>query len=66
MAQNRNEQQSFYQLDYSQGGALESVSLRWWREVPVLPCAAALLLLGRLAFVWRQRGLSLKPNETSD
>jgi hypothetical protein len=67
VAQNRNERQSFYQLDYSQGRtALDPVSLRWWHEVPVWPCAAALLVLGRLAFVWRRRGLSLKPNSTGN
>lgn len=56
VAQNRNQQQSFYELDYVQGRApVISDSLQWWRDVPVGPCAALLLVLARLLFVWRRR-----------
>ncbi len=55
--QDRDERQSFYQLDYVEGAAaLETPRLRWWQGVPVWPCAAALLLLARFAWVWRRRG----------
>jgi hypothetical protein len=57
VAQNRNERQSFYQLDYAQGGAAsDALRLRWWQDVPAWPCAAVLLMLVRLAFLWRRRG----------
>jgi hypothetical protein len=59
VAQNRNEQQSFYQLDYTESGAAsDALRLRWWQDVPVWPCAAAFLVLARLAFLWRRRGSS--------
>jgi hypothetical protein len=65
VAQNRNEQQSFYQLDYAQGGAAsDALRLRWWQDVPAWPCAVVLLLLVRLAFLWRRRG-SAREAETS-
>jgi hypothetical protein len=65
VAQNRNEQQSFYQLDYAQrGAASDALRLRWWQDVPAWPCAAVLLMLVRLAFLWRRRG-SAREAETS-
>jgi hypothetical protein len=65
VAQNRNEQQSFYQLDYAQGGAAsDAARLRWWQDVPVWPCTAAFLLLARFTFLWRRRG-SAQQTETS-
>ena len=65
LAQNRNEQQSFYQLDYAEGGAAsDALRLRWWQDVPAWPCAAVLLMLVRLAFLWRRRG-SAREAETS-
>jgi hypothetical protein len=65
VAQNRNEQQSFYQLDYAQrGAASDALRLRWWQDVPAGPCAAVLLMLVRLAFLWRRRG-SAREAETS-
>ena len=45
-AQNRNYEQSLYQLDYEQAG---SSGIGWMG-------ALALLLSARLAFLWRQRG----------
>jgi hypothetical protein len=53
VAQNRNEQQSFYQLDYEQAGASSSTLPRWQDERGWLSLAG-LLLFARLAFVWRQ------------
>ena len=47
VAQNRNEQQSFYQLDYVQAGDSSNT----------LPVMATLLLFTRLAFLWRRRRL---------
>jgi hypothetical protein len=44
VAQSRNEQQSFYQLDYVQAGNSSNALL----------VIAALLLLARLAFLWRR------------
>ncbi len=56
VAQNRNEQQSFYQLDYVQSGvASDTLSLRWWTRGSGWLGALALLLSARLAFRWRQR-----------
>lgn len=55
VTQDRNERQSFYQLDYAQGGSLDQMRLRWWQGVPAWPCVAALLLFGRLAYVWWRR-----------
>lgn len=50
-AQNRNYPQSFYQLDYVQGGVRPGpLSLAWWSGPPGLLGAAALLLFARLAF----------------
>jgi hypothetical protein len=60
VAQKRDEQQSFYQLDYVQAGvSFGTLPLRWWQGVL---CAAAFLLLARLEFVWRQRRLRTSLN----
>ncbi|MGD0298009.1 MAG: hypothetical protein ABSE86_12905 [Bryobacteraceae bacterium] len=48
VAQNRNEQQSFYQLDYVQAGVSSSGAWGWLGMV-------GLLLSSRLVFLWRQR-----------
>ena len=58
-AQNRNYQQSFYELDYVQAGVRSGLlSLAWWTEGRGLPATAALLLFVRLAFLLcRQRAL---------
>jgi hypothetical protein len=65
VAQNRNEQQSFYQVDYAQGGAASgALRLRWWQDVPAWPSAAVLLTLVRLAFLWRRRAVA-RQTETS-
>jgi hypothetical protein len=56
IAQSRNEQQSFYQLDYTQAGvSFDTLPLRWWQGVPVWPCAAVVLMFARIAFLWRRR-----------
>jgi len=49
VAQNRNEQQSFYQLDYVQGG------VAWWQGGRGWLGMVALLLSARVAFLWWQR-----------
>ncbi len=50
VAQNRNQQQSFYQLDYVQGGfSSRTLDERGWLGI------AGLLLIARLAFQWRHR-----------
>jgi hypothetical protein len=52
VAQHRNEQQSFYQLDYVQaGGSSNTVFPGWQDERPWLGIATLLLLM-RLAFLW--------------
>jgi hypothetical protein len=53
VAQNRNQQQSFYQLDYVQAGASSNILPGWQDERGWLGLAALLLFL-RLAFLWRQ------------
>jgi len=57
VAQNRNEQQSFYQLDYVQANlSSDTLPLRGWQGARGwLMSMAALLLFARLAFLWRQR-----------
>ena len=49
VARNRNEQESFYQLDYVNGG------VSWWQGGRGWLGVVALLLCARLAFLWRQR-----------
>jgi hypothetical protein len=59
VAQNRNEQQSFYQLDYVQAGvSSDTLPLRWWRDARGWLAMVALLLFARLLFLWRQRRLT--------
>lgn len=56
MAQNRNQNQSFYQVNYVQAGASSDLlSFRWWSGVPALLATVALLMLVRFTFLWRQR-----------
>ncbi len=53
-AQNRNEDQSVYQLDYVQAGVRSGpLSFGWWSGDRTLIGAIALLLLSRLAWIWR-------------
>jgi hypothetical protein len=56
-AQQRNYQQSFYQLDYRQAGIRSGpMSFAWWSGLTGLLGAAALLLSVRVAFHrWRRR-----------
>jgi hypothetical protein len=55
-AQNRNEQQSFYQLDYVEAGvSSDARPLRWWQGSRGWLGTLALLLTARLALLWRQR-----------
>jgi hypothetical protein len=54
--QNRNYQQSFYQLDYEQSGVhLGPVSFTGWPTAAAWLCAA-LLLSARVGLFWRRRG----------
>jgi hypothetical protein len=56
VAQNRNERQSFYELTYVQAGAsLGTLPVKSSESLPPWPFAAALVLLARLAFLWRER-----------
>jgi hypothetical protein len=55
VAQNRNEQQSFYQLDYAEAGVTSNKLLTGWQDERGWLGLAGLLLLARLAFLWRQR-----------
>ncbi len=50
-AQGRNEEQSLYQLNYVQSGG----SLARWSDGRGLLGSVAILLLARLAMLWRQR-----------
>jgi hypothetical protein len=55
-AQNRNQSQSLYELDYVQAGVRsEAFSFAWWSGARGWLGTAALLLLARLAMLWRQR-----------
>jgi hypothetical protein len=54
IAQNRNESQSLYQLDYVQVGAHPGpLSSAWWSGAQGWLGTAALLLFARLALLWR-------------
>jgi hypothetical protein len=55
VAQNRNEQQSFYQLDYVQAGVTSSTLLPGWQDERGWLGLAGLFLLARFAFQWRRR-----------
>lgn len=58
-AQNRNYQQSFYQLDYIQAGVRSRPeSSAWWSGSRGWLGAAAVLLFAGFAFVWRRRTVS--------
>jgi hypothetical protein len=53
-AQNRNEDQSVYQLDYVQAVVPSNpLSFGWWSGDRLWTGAAALLLLARLVWLWR-------------
>jgi hypothetical protein len=55
-AQNRNENQSFYELNYAQaGGRPDLLSSRWWSGVSASLGTVALLLFAGIALVWWQR-----------
>jgi hypothetical protein len=54
-AQKRNYRQSLYQLDYVQAGVRQEPLSVWWSGTPFWVGTATLLLLARLALVWRQR-----------
>jgi len=55
-AQSRNYEQSLYQLNYVQGGVRSgALSLAWSSEGRGWLAAVAMLLLARLALLWRQR-----------
>jgi hypothetical protein len=56
IAQNRNESQSLYQLDFVQAGTgSDALSFAWWSGARGWSGAAGLLLFARLAWLWRQR-----------
>jgi len=56
VAQNRNDSQSLYELDYVQAGVRsEWLSFEGWSGAGAWIGAAALLLSARLALLWRQR-----------
>jgi len=58
-AQNRNYQQSFYQLDYMQADVRSGPrSSAWWSSSSGWLGVAALLLLAGLGFVWRRARLA--------
>jgi hypothetical protein len=58
-AQNRNYQQSSYQLDYMQAGVRSGPkSSAWWSSSRRWLGAAALILFAGFAFVWRRRSVS--------
>jgi len=58
VAQNRDEQQSFYQLDYVQAGVSSNTLFPGWQDERGWLGMAALLLLARLVLLWRQRRLN--------
>jgi hypothetical protein len=55
-AQNRNERQSFYQVDYVQAGdRADPLSLQWWSGLRgLLVATAALVLFAGMTLLWRQ------------
>jgi hypothetical protein len=53
VAQNRNDQQSFYQLDYEQAGVSARAWLPGWQDERGWLGTVALLLFARLVFLWR-------------
>jgi hypothetical protein len=55
VAQTRNQQQSFYQLDYVQAGSSSNTMFLGWRDGGRWLSMAALLLLLRLAFLCGKR-----------
>jgi hypothetical protein len=62
IAQNRNESQSLYRLDYVQAAVRsDALSIAWWSGARGWLGTPALLLLARLALLWRQRTLSSSP-----
>jgi hypothetical protein len=72
-AQNRNYEQSFYQLDYTQAGVRSGAqSSAWWSISWGWLGAAALLLFAGFAFVWQRArrangdGLSLSSEVPDD
>ncbi len=60
VAQNRNENQSFYQLDYVQAGSRSGpLSIPWWSSLRnSLGATAALLLCAGMILLWRQHNQS--------
>ena len=58
VAQNRNYSQSVYRVDYVQNGVRSAALSPWPSGEPLWAGAAALLLLARLAFLWRERSRS--------
>jgi hypothetical protein len=65
-AQNRNQDQSVYQLDYVQaGGPSGPMSFAWWSGDRMWTGAAALLLLARLIWVWRTGAWRMRPPATA-
>lgn len=55
VAQKRNESQSHYELDYLQAGGAPAAI--WWPGA-----IAAMILLARFAFLWRQRSRTFQPS----
>jgi hypothetical protein len=56
VAQKRNYSQSLYQLDYVQAGVTaDTPASAWWSPDRAWLAAVALLMLGRFAWLWRQR-----------
>ncbi|HEY6332572.1 MAG TPA: hypothetical protein VI756_24825 [Blastocatellia bacterium] len=63
IAQNRNYQQSYYELDYVQSDLFAgSWSSAWWSTSLVWPGAAAVLLVAGFAITWRLARTPVPPN----
>lgn len=58
-AQNRNYEQSQYQVEYNRGGMPARLSLAWWSDGGVWLGSVAMLLLARLTVLWRKQRRSL-------